>query len=80
MSDTLDSYIQRVFPCRGPSECNSYGICDNCGESVLLRAGASIQAKIMQHRIDELTNGLQMIQRNTQDQNLKDLIDTFLTR
>lgn len=28
---------------------------------------------------EKLMNGLQMIQRNTQDQNLKDLIDTFLT-
>jgi hypothetical protein len=47
--DTVDSYIARVFPCRKlsspPESCDSYGVCDNCCDAALIRAGSEIQSR-----------------------------------
>lgn len=45
----LDVYIQRVFPCRTKEggSCDSYGVCDNCCDSALIKAGAEITIKAL---------------------------------
>ena len=48
----IEEYILRVFPCQKP--CDSFGVCDNCCNATLIRAGASIRDKLDNEEIEHL--------------------------
>ena len=37
----VDEFIKRVFPCSPP--CDSFGICENCCDAILIKKGAELE-------------------------------------
>lgn len=58
--DTVESYIARVFPCRKlsdpPESCDSFGVCDNCCDAALIKAGAEIQSRQVLKKPEDCTD------------------------
>lgn len=47
-------YVDKAWPCEGPADCNSHGICSNCIDKLHFRIGYAFAAKGIIRGIESL--------------------------